>query len=102
MFTCKQLGIRQKTAPTVDRIINRQAIATAYHVVILAMAGRRVHGTGAGLCGHMVTENNRHFTRIERVSEELSFQVTALSRGNHLGFLDTKTQHGVLEQTFGQ
>ena len=102
MLTGKQLGVGQKTAATVDRVINRQVITTADHIVILTMTGSGMHSTGAGLCRHVITKNNRHLTIIERVPQQLPFQIAALAVGNHLVLLDTKTQHHILEQGLGQ
>jgi L-arabinose isomerase len=46
MLAGKDLGIGQKTAITVDRVIHGQVIAAADHVVVLAMSGCGMHGTG--------------------------------------------------------
>ncbi len=71
-------------APVVpDRVVDRQAVAPAHLVVVGAVAGRRVHGAGAGIERHVLAENHRHLALVERVLEAQALERLALRLAEH-------------------
>ena len=73
----KQVRIRQETTVAADRVIDIQPVTTADDVIVLTMSRRGMHGTGTGLGGDVITEDDRHFTVVEWMTETDTLQVTA-------------------------
>ncbi len=54
----KELDIFQEAAPVVHRVVDVETIAEADLIVVLTVAGRRVHAAGARLQGDMFAEED--------------------------------------------
>ncbi len=69
---------RRLEAPVrTDRVDDRQPVAHADLVVLLAMRGRRMHGSGPGLERHVLTQDHRHGARQPRMLQPQALQRTA-------------------------
>ncbi len=67
-------GVRQENPATVDRVDHRQIIAQADLEVFLAVARGGVHGPGAGLGGHVFTQDHRYVVIVERMFQAQTLQ----------------------------
>ncbi len=93
---------RVEAAIVTNRVRDRQAIALPDSEVLLAVAGRGVHGARTGIQGDMVAENDRDLTILERMLQHQAFEGTAgrvseSRHGGHAIALQTR-----LEQVRGQ
>ena len=60
---------RDEAAVVADRVVDRQAVVLADLEVVRAVAGRGVHGAGAGFERHVIAEDDGHFALVERMLE---------------------------------
>ena len=67
VFTAEDIGVGKKTPITAYRIIHRNAIPLPDNIVVLSMARGSMHGSGTGLCCHVVTQNQGDLAWVERV-----------------------------------
>ena len=72
-----------ETPVVAHRVVDRQVVAAAHLVVVGAVAGRRVHGTGARIERHVVAEDDRHLALVERVLEAQSLERPACHLAEH-------------------
>ena len=69
---------RQEPPVGTHRIVHRQAVALADDEVLLAVAGRRVHGTGTAVERHVLAQDHRHLAIVERVPQREALERGAL------------------------
>ena len=79
----EQRRARDEAAIVADRVVDRQAIAPAHLVIVRAVAGRRVHGAGAGIERHVIAEDHGHFALVERVLEPQALERLSLDLAEH-------------------
>ena len=70
----KKVHLRGETSVVIDRGIGLQSVLHADLIVFAAMPGRRMHAPGAGLKGHMISQNHQRIPLIERVTAFQVFQ----------------------------
>ena len=68
----------QKAAVAADRIFDLEAVASTDHIVLEAVAGRRVHGTRAGIERHVIAEDHRHLSVVKRMLQQHVLELRAL------------------------
>ena len=101
MLTGKQLGALQKTAIAADRVIHRQVVACADHIVVQAMAGCGMHRARTRLQCDMLTQDDRHFTRVEGVLQLQPFKQRAVGIADNVVLFDAVTRHHILQHRIG-
>src|SRR6185436_10399117 len=79
----EQRRARDEAAVVADRVVDRQAVAPAHLVIIRAVAGRRVHGPGAGVERHVIAEDHGYFALVERVLEPQPLERLSLDLAEH-------------------
>ncbi len=79
--TLEQRRARDEAPVVADRVVDRQVVAPAHLVVVGTMAGRGVHGAGAGVERHVRAEDHGHLALVERVLEPQALERLALDLG---------------------
>ena len=69
MFACKQFSAFDKHTVGPDRVIHRDLVALANHIVILTVSGSGMYCAGTRLGRHVVAKDYRYFLR-QKSSEE--------------------------------
>ncbi len=83
------------------RVVHRQAVLLADHVVVHTVRRRGVHQAGAGIQGHMLAKDQWHIAVGERMLRLDALQRRALGASQHLRLGAIALARG-LEQTLGQ
>ena len=98
MLPGKQRRIRFKHPMIIHGIIHGQAITLPHHKVIQTMPRRGMHGPCPSLSGHMLTENHRYLTLVQRVLQYQPLQLLPLTSRQHLTLLQLIALQGRLIQ----
>ena len=89
-------------AVTHHRVVDRQAVLLADDEVVLAMRGRGVHGAGAGFERHVVTHDDRHVLRQERMRQLQMLERGALELHQHLTLAEAVARQAGIQQLVGE
>ena len=84
----KNLYIRQETSSSVDRVVQRQAVSQAYGKIFVSVSGGRVHRTGTGFQGHVITKDDRHHAIIEWMMQLQALEFLTRTNRQLLEMLD--------------
>ena len=101
MLPGEQRGVGQEATVPTHRIVHRQAVTVADDVVLQAMAGGGMDGSGAGVQGDVLAEDDRHLPVIEGVLELEPLEGVALAIGEDPVAVDAPAVQGVAHQALG-
>ncbi len=89
--TAKQSEFRAIATIIINRIVNIQAILEANHIVIMTMPGGRMHTTGSGFEGDMVTKHDQGIALVKGMTTILVVEFPCVERRNHHGSFNAKS-----------